>query len=55
MIYVIIAAVIGFAAWQLVAFVRKARAGSCSSGCNGCGSNGNCSIQHSQLTGLDKK
>lgn len=55
MIYVIIAAVIGFAAWQLLAFVRKAKAGSCSNGCNGCGSNGSCSIQASQFSGLEKK
>lgn len=45
MIYLVIAAVLGFALWQLIGIVRRARTASCASGCNGCGSNGNCSMQ----------
>ncbi|MFC4076245.1 FeoB-associated Cys-rich membrane protein [Salinithrix halophila] len=48
MIYLVIAAVLGFAAWQLVSFVRRLKnsGSACSSGgCSGCPSSGNCSIQ----------
>ncbi len=55
MIYVIIAVVLGFAGWQLFQFVKRARGGSCASGCNGCGSDGNCSIQHSQMPKIEGK
>ncbi|WP_081857223.1 FeoB-associated Cys-rich membrane protein [Tumebacillus flagellatus] len=44
MIYLIIAAVLGFAAWQLVQFVRRTKQARCSSGgCAGCGHNASCS------------
>jgi hypothetical protein len=49
MIYIVIAAVLGFALWQLFNIVRRARTAGCASGCNGCGSNGNCSIQKSDV------
>jgi hypothetical protein len=46
MIYVVIAAVLGFAGWQLYKFVRRINTGSCASGgCSGCHSNVNCSLQ----------
>lgn len=55
MIYVVIAAVLGFAAWQLISFVKKARIGGCASGCGGCGENGSCSMQEMQFSQLERK
>jgi hypothetical protein len=45
MIYVIIAAVLGFAAWQLIQFARRTKQARCTpGGCAGCGHNSDCSI-----------
>ncbi|WP_019122614.1 FeoB-associated Cys-rich membrane protein [Brevibacillus massiliensis] len=55
MIYVVIAAVLGFALWQLVSFVKRTKAGSCASGCSGCGSDGNCSIQKTKMPPLKEE
>jgi uncharacterized membrane protein len=55
MIYVIMAIVIGFAAWQLVAFFKRSKSGGCASGCHGCSANGNCQIQQIHPSKVDKK
>jgi hypothetical protein len=45
MIYVLIAAVLGFAAWQLVQFARRTKQGRCApGGCAGCGTSQSCSL-----------
>ncbi|ADG07237.1 FeoB-associated Cys-rich membrane protein [Kyrpidia tusciae] len=36
MIYVVIAAVLGYAAWQLVRLFRRTRSGGCAAGCDQC-------------------
>ncbi|MET3287497.1 FeoB-associated Cys-rich membrane protein [Brevibacillus fluminis] len=37
MIYLVMAVVLGFATWQLIAFAKRARAGKCGGGgCSGC-------------------
>jgi hypothetical protein len=43
MIYVVIAVVLGFAAWQLFAFAKRAKKGHCAGGCSGCAVKGYCS------------
>ena len=54
MIYLVIAAVLGFAAWQLFAVIRRTRQGSCASGCSGCSSKGSCSVQQPDLIQLEQ-
>lgn len=55
MIYLVIVAVLGFAAWQLISFVKKARRGSCASGCGSCGQNGSCNIQEIRFPQPEQK
>jgi hypothetical protein len=55
MIYGLMAGVLGFAAWQLIAFVKRAKAGMCAGGCGGCASRGNCSIQNGTLIQIEEK
>ncbi|SDW02829.1 hypothetical protein SAMN05444487_101125 [Marininema mesophilum] len=48
MIYLVIVGVLGFAAWQLIGFLRRLKSsgsGCAAGGCNSCPSNGGCSIQ----------
>ncbi|WP_282201393.1 FeoB-associated Cys-rich membrane protein [Collibacillus ludicampi] len=54
MIYVVIVAVLGFAAWQLFSFVKRTKKGYCASGCGSCAASGNCSIQKSELLQIEE-
>ncbi|SFS50666.1 hypothetical protein [Marininema halotolerans] len=48
MIYLVIAGVLGLAAWQLIGFLRRLKSsdsGCAAGGCNSCPSDGGCSIQ----------
>ncbi|MDI3327914.1 MAG: hypothetical protein QJR06_05145 [Alicyclobacillaceae bacterium] len=44
MIYLVIAGVLGLAAWQLAALVRRLRTGNCASGCSECGGRHHCPL-----------